>query len=393
MIIVQKDTTPIADECILLGRQCENEARQIEFDLSWLIDEYGSGTAVLVHQRNKDVAPYICTTTQSDNILTWTLDNQDTVYDGWGQAELRWTVGDVLAKTLVYKTMVIRSITADTTIPEPLESWYDEMIDYIDEHGIDPEDLAAAIAAYLDEHPVEAPVQSVNSKTGDVVLTASDVGAGTYTKPSGGIPDSDIASASTWNGKYTKPGSGIPATDIASGVIPPIKGIWSGYCSTAATTKAKVVTLADPTGFTLTAGVKIIVLFRHGSSAQSPTLNVESTGAKSISYSNKDLDSLFISGVPFNLLGVGLYEFTYYDGSWFMGTPSMPMMHYIYTSLTDKANKASPTFTGTPKAPTAATGTDTTQLATTAFVQQEIATIADTLTATESNGTVTLSLT
>ena len=37
-----------------------------------------------------------------------------------------------------------------------------------------------------------------------------------------------------------------------------------------------------------------------------------------------------------------------------------------------KANLASPTFTGTPAGPTASTSTNTTQLATTAFVQQEI---------------------
>jgi hypothetical protein len=36
------------------------------------------------------------------------------------------------------------------------------------------------------------------------------------------------------------------------------------------------------------------------------------------------------------------------------------------------ARLASPTFTGTPAAPTASSGTNTTQLATTAFVQQEI---------------------
>lgn len=38
------------------------------------------------------------------------------------------------------------------------------------------------------------PVQSVNGKTGAVVLNASDVGAGTYSKPSGGIPKTDLAS-------------------------------------------------------------------------------------------------------------------------------------------------------------------------------------------------------
>ena len=37
-------------------------------------------------------------------------------------------------------------------------------------------------------------VTSVNSKTGAVVLTASDAGAGTYSKPYGGIPASDLAS-------------------------------------------------------------------------------------------------------------------------------------------------------------------------------------------------------
>lgn len=44
----------------------------------------------------------------------------------------------------------------------------------------------------------------------------------------------------------------------------------------------------------------------------------------------------------------------------------------INQALGAKAPLASPTFTGTPKAPTAASGTNTTQLATTAFVQQAV---------------------
>ena len=47
----------------------------------------------------------------------------------------------------------------------------------------------------------------------------------------------------------------------------------------------------------------------------------------------------------------------------------------IQTQLNTKAPTVSPTFTGTPLAPTAATTTNTTQIATTAFVQQEIAAI------------------
>ena len=133
---VEKSTSPIADVGILLGRQGENEASYIAFDLTWLIDAFGDGTPVLVHQRQKDTAPYICSTTRTGSELSWVVTNTDTAYDGWGQAELRWTVGGTLAKTLIYKTIVVRSITAGTTIPDPYESWYDQMLAYIDNNTV-----------------------------------------------------------------------------------------------------------------------------------------------------------------------------------------------------------------------------------------------------------------
>ena len=49
-----------------------------------------------------------------------------------------------------------------------------------------------------------------------------------------------------------------------------------------------------------------------------------------------------------------------------------PISTATQTALDLKANLASPTLTGTPLAPTATTGTNTTQIATTAFVQAEI---------------------
>lgn len=45
---------------------------------------------------------------------------------------------------------------------------------------------------------------------------------------------------------------------------------------------------------------------------------------------------------------------------------------HVHPTDTTRAPVASPTFTGTPAAPTAGTGTSTTQIATTAFVQQEL---------------------
>ncbi len=54
------------------------------------------------------------------------------------------------------------------------------------------------------------------------------------------------------------------------------------------------------------------------------------------------------------------------------GTEINDEFQEIETNMATKADKVSPALSGVPTAPTAATGTSTTQLSTTAFVQQEI---------------------
>jgi hypothetical protein len=204
-------------QVLAIGRQMENNYRQIIFDCSGFGVEVASVT--LVHLRSQDIAPYIVETSSTDQ-LTWTVTNTDTAYAGYGKAELRITFTSGLAKSVVFTTMVMQSITADTTIPQPLQSWYDAMIDYIDENSISPEELAQAIEDYLEEHPIQAPVQSVNGETGDVVITASDLGALTAeldpvfgASAAAGITSADITA---WNGKYTKPSGGVPVSDLNS---------------------------------------------------------------------------------------------------------------------------------------------------------------------------------
>lgn len=204
-------------QVLAIGRQMENNYRQIIFDCSGFGVEVASVT--LVHLRSQDIAPYIVETSSTDQ-LTWTVTDTDTAYAGYGKAELRISFTNGLAKSVVFTTMVVQSITADTTIPQPLQSWYDAMIDYIDEHSISPEELGQAIEDYLEEHPIQAPVQSVNGETGDVVITASDLGALTAeldpvfgASAAAGITSADITA---WNGKYTKPSGGVPVSDLNS---------------------------------------------------------------------------------------------------------------------------------------------------------------------------------
>lgn len=69
------------------------------------------------------------------------------------------------------------------------------------------------------------------------------------------------------------------------------------------------------------------------------------------------------------------------DGTATVGTETaFARGDHIHPKDTSKANLASPTFTGTPKAPTASAGTNTTQIATTAFVQTAVGGKQDTLT-------------
>lgn len=182
--------TKTIDACLFIktleiGRQMENNYRQIIFDCSGFGEDIAGIT--LVHQRSKDEAPYIVTTSAGET-LTWNISNTDTTFAGLGQAELRISFASGLAKSIVYATHVIESITGDTVIPSALQSWYDAMIEYIDDHAATPEQIEAAVEAYLEDHPIPAPVRSVNSMTGAVILTAADVGA---------LPDSTVIPTKT----------------------------------------------------------------------------------------------------------------------------------------------------------------------------------------------------
>ena len=68
------------------------------------------------------------------------------------------------------------------------------------------------------------------------------------------------------------------------------------------------------------------------------------------------------ANTPFSVIGLGTFiSFTRCGNLWSMSYPEY--------ELAGKAPLASPALTGTPTAPTATAGTNTTQLATTAFVQ------------------------
>ena len=146
-----------------------------------------------------------------------------------------------------------------------------------------------------------------------------------------------------------------------------VQKIWTGSCSTGQGTATKVVNLDKSDGFNLANGVTIAVYFSNRNDNTDPKLNVNGTGAVNVKYSTHSAE--YAMSDPYCRWGCGIKFFTYKDGAWILAFGEMADLAY---TIATRAPLTSPVFTGTPTAPTATAGTNTTQIATTAFVQNAV---------------------
>ena len=117
---------------IPLGRQGENLARQILFDVSGWESEYGPGSVELIAQRPGDETPYPVVTARDGDSVVWTVTSADTLYPGdSGRCELRYYVGETLAKSRIWGTYVARAMDtpSETAPPEPEKGWVDQVLE------------------------------------------------------------------------------------------------------------------------------------------------------------------------------------------------------------------------------------------------------------------------
>ena len=141
-----------------------------------------------------------------------------------------------------------------------------------------------------------------------------------------------VATALSGSGFYTKPSGGIPSTDLSSAVQTSL-----GKADTA---------------------------------IQSETVKSVDTTAGT-------------SGINLSLSSAGKLDVTISSGSIASGNSNFVTGGTVYTTTNALAPKASPSFTGTPTAPTASARTSTTQVATTAFVTDAISTAIGGITGVE----------
>ena len=131
---------------IPIGVQGENDARTVVFDIHSWIEDYGNGSALLVHQRPGDAEPYPVTTTQQAGQVEWTVQQADIIAGAPGRAQLSYQVGDnIVARSPIYLTIAADEIT-NTTLADydPAESWLNAILGAVQEAGDITDDVQAA---------------------------------------------------------------------------------------------------------------------------------------------------------------------------------------------------------------------------------------------------------
>lgn len=115
-----------------------------------------------------------------------------------------------------------------------------------------------------------------------------------------------------------------------------ISKLYTGTCSTAAGTTAKVVTLDDSTDFSLKAGVRVAVTFQYGNSATTPTLNVNSTGAKTIAIPSSATAYSTGNGTTYNTWGAYETVLFTYTGTYWTHTTTGRLGYLAYNGLSSR---------------------------------------------------------
>ena len=116
-----------------LGKSGENLVTCVRFDISKWVKDFGDGTAVLCHMRPEDTEPYITSTTLEDGIVSWNVTSTDTAQAGIGKCELQYIVDDVVIKSKVWQTVILKSLDDAGDTPDPESGWVADLIAQITE--------------------------------------------------------------------------------------------------------------------------------------------------------------------------------------------------------------------------------------------------------------------
>lgn len=116
----------VPGKLIMLGKQGENLAREVIFDVSGVRAEFGDGAFRLSVKRPGESDAYPATVTETGGTVVWALTGADTQNAGHGQCELAYYAGETRFKAWTYDTAIAKSLTGS-----PKTDPYDEFLDEV----------------------------------------------------------------------------------------------------------------------------------------------------------------------------------------------------------------------------------------------------------------------
>lgn len=131
--MIYVDAARNAVTCI--GRLGENNARVIRINVSGIIEKFPGAEFTLLNRRPGDPDAYPvnpANVTEDGSHVLWTVTSAELVKEGFGEFEVVASVDGTIVKTLIYSSRIDRALDGSGEVPEPWESWVEQVTDAAD---------------------------------------------------------------------------------------------------------------------------------------------------------------------------------------------------------------------------------------------------------------------
>lgn len=154
----------LPDTPLNIGRAGEHNARQVEFDISSWVNDFGDGIVNLIFQRPREAIPYPCVIEQDGNKVLWTITRVETARIGnFGQCELSYSIDDKIVKSSIWQVIVETSMNAPSEeVPNVMQSYMEQIV-------------AAGATALSSAERVEAIKEEIETLENNVTLSEQTV--------------------------------------------------------------------------------------------------------------------------------------------------------------------------------------------------------------------------